>query len=258
MKRASATTFGSCRLTQEAVQRLGETAWWMHEKCMADSDKSDFLAALSSPHGDTMGQQDKAGLDCAAASKNSEAPTADGTTAEASPPLKLPEGWKVRTSKTKGKVYYENKLLKKTQWYPPVTDEAETAPEENGKGRHSSASRGRKQSAKRSPSRGRKRSPKRSAKRSPSRGRKRSAKRSAKRSRSRGRKHSAKRSAKPGVENSPRRSSKRSVKRSAKRSAKRSSKPNPKRKRSTSKKSSSSCSRSQQRRKRKQGSSSRS
>eukprot|EP00927_Polykrikos_kofoidii_P039541 TRINITY_DN33903_c0_g1_i1.p1 TRINITY_DN33903_c0_g1~~TRINITY_DN33903_c0_g1_i1.p1 ORF type:complete len:1411 (+),score=231.66 TRINITY_DN33903_c0_g1_i1:69-4301(+) len=114
MKRASISTFGKIRTTKASFKALGSQAWWMHEKCMTSDDVTDFSVLMqeaSREQDASQGQFDE--------SRMSKDASVDVP--------KLPEGWKERRSKTTGKVYYENKTLKMTQWNRPGDPEEDEA-----------------------------------------------------------------------------------------------------------------------------------
>merc|ERR1712196_493670 len=87
--------------------------------------KSDTTAAHADPNGkqsDDLATEKKMSSSKKVSDKIADHPDSGGGKPDIlkEEQEQLPEGWKVKISKSSGKKYYENKKLKLTQWDPPV------------------------------------------------------------------------------------------------------------------------------------------
>mmetsp|Transcript_25602 Transcript_25602/g.44657 ORF Transcript_25602/g.44657 Transcript_25602/m.44657 type:complete len:1493 (-) Transcript_25602:182-4660(-) len=81
LQRAPRADMGCIRTTQSECEKLGDGAWWMHEKCMTDEEKQDFYDALKTDPGlqhlklktDSRAQYAKAKAVAAPATENGDA-----------------------------------------------------------------------------------------------------------------------------------------------------------------------------------------
>ena len=114
MGRASAATFGRIRAARADCERLGRSAWWMHQKCMEGDDETDYAALMLPPPDAEAALKEEAretqgGAKEAKGAKEAQGakPAQEAKEAQGSEECPLPEGWRKKVSKTSGKVQGE-------------------------------------------------------------------------------------------------------------------------------------------------------
>lgn len=130
MEKASERTFGRIRTTKKEFEALGESAWWMHERCMTSDDSMDyFVLMMPVPGMKDAAEETEKEAHLALPKKVPLSPPPQVVNQNTEKPMTragvkvtlsgLPAGWEARKARSSGKAYYVNKELGKTQWHAP-------------------------------------------------------------------------------------------------------------------------------------------